>query len=86
MSVVKCAIIAASNPLFQYNIPNITPPIPLARITFNAKRTVTSTINEAVYTWEDETEKEETETYALKLDPDVFLTHASKIYFRYPVN
>jgi hypothetical protein len=37
-------------------------------------------------TWEDETEKEETETYALKLDPDVYLFHASKIYFRYPVN
>ena len=31
-------------------------------------------------------EREETETYDLKLDPDVYLSHAAKIYFKFPVN
>jgi hypothetical protein len=37
-------------------------------------------------TWDDEMEREETETYDLKLDPDVYLSHAAKIYFKFPVN
>ncbi|NCB43472.1 MAG: hypothetical protein EOM59_12765 [Clostridia bacterium] len=36
--------------------------------------------------WEDETEKEETETYEVHIDPTMILENAAKIYFKYPVN
>jgi len=36
--------------------------------------------------WEDETEKEDTETYEVAIDPAVILENAAKIYFKYPLN